>query len=188
MVEFTVPLLLDVIRTAGILVGIVYYVATIRANQRNQRMQLETRQTQIFLYFYDKWTETENWRNQAEILEEWSWKDPDDFMQKYGPEHNPEAWNKLCMVAVPFENLGVLVYQGLVDPKIIWYQAGYWPIMFWEKIESAIYLYREQYEPEPKGLFLEWTEELAIVMRDERDKDREDLESRIARRWKHRET
>ena len=45
MVEFTVPLLLDVIRTAGILVGIVYYVATIRSNQRNQQLQLETTRT-----------------------------------------------------------------------------------------------------------------------------------------------
>jgi len=43
MVEFTYQTVFQFLQTVGILVGVFYYVMTIRANQRNQQLQLETR-------------------------------------------------------------------------------------------------------------------------------------------------
>jgi hypothetical protein len=45
------------LQTMGILVGVFYYVMTIRANQRNQQLQLETRQAQLFMQPYNRWSD-----------------------------------------------------------------------------------------------------------------------------------
>ena len=54
MVDITLPIVLQIVQTAGILVGIVYYIAIMRNNQRTQQMQLETRQAQLFMQLYNR--------------------------------------------------------------------------------------------------------------------------------------
>jgi hypothetical protein len=43
MVEVTIPIVLQVIQTVGILVGIIYYITIMRSNQKTQQLQLDTR-------------------------------------------------------------------------------------------------------------------------------------------------
>ena len=57
------------LQTVGILVGVFYYVMTIRANQRNQRIQLETRQAALFTQIYNKFGEVEFARNHSEVMQ-----------------------------------------------------------------------------------------------------------------------
>jgi hypothetical protein len=63
MVEITLPIVLQIVQTVGILVGIVYYITIMRSQQRTrelalesqeltrkaQEQTLETRQTQLFM-------------------------------------------------------------------------------------------------------------------------------------------
>ena len=44
MVEITYQMVLSTLQTVGILVGIIYYLTIMRNSQKNQQMQLETRQ------------------------------------------------------------------------------------------------------------------------------------------------
>jgi arginine exporter protein ArgO len=44
MVEFTIPLVLDIIRTAGILVAIVYYITIMRNQQRTRELSLKAQE------------------------------------------------------------------------------------------------------------------------------------------------
>ena len=62
--QVTFQTIFQFLQTVGILVGVFYYVLTIRANQRNQELArkaqeqaLETRQTQLFMYFHEKLVE-----------------------------------------------------------------------------------------------------------------------------------
>jgi len=52
--QVTFQTLFQFLQTVGILVGVFYYIMTIRANQRNQQMQLETRQAQLFMQLYNR--------------------------------------------------------------------------------------------------------------------------------------
>jgi hypothetical protein len=59
--QVTFQTLFQFLQTVGILVGVFYYIMTIKANQRNQELTLkaqeqalETRQTQIFMQIYNQ--------------------------------------------------------------------------------------------------------------------------------------
>ena len=43
MVEISIPLILDIIRTAGILVAIIYYITIMRNTQKTRELTLESR-------------------------------------------------------------------------------------------------------------------------------------------------
>ncbi len=53
MVEITYQMVLSTLQTAGILVGIIYYITIMRTSQRNQQHQMETRKLQMFMDVYN---------------------------------------------------------------------------------------------------------------------------------------
>jgi hypothetical protein len=68
MVELTLPIMLQILQTAGIFVGIVYYITIMRNAQRTRQLtlesqelarkaqehMLETRQAQMFMQIYSE--------------------------------------------------------------------------------------------------------------------------------------
>ena len=90
MVEITVPLVLDVIRTIGILVGIVYYLTIMRNSQRNQQLALESRQIVTYIQtlgFRDK----EFMKAWADVITQ-EYADPAEWESKYGANVNPDSF------------------------------------------------------------------------------------------------
>jgi len=182
MVEITLSIVLQVLQTAGILVGIVYYLIIMRNSQINQQIQMETRQTQLFMQFTEVFSELRVRGTWREVYDEWSWTDYEDFMQKYGPDANPEEWMKFMAIAGVFETMGVLATHGSVDVKLMYdLQAGY-PIRFWDKYEDIIDGYRIEREDPPKGMWMEYFEDLVYMLRDVRAQDIRDLDDRLKRR------
>ena len=82
MVEITYQMVLSTIQTIGILVGIIYYIFSIRSSQRNQQMQLETRQAQLYMALLDRWN-TKEFSKQRYDSYRMEWTDLDDFREKY---------------------------------------------------------------------------------------------------------
>ena len=101
MVDLTYQMVLSTLQTAGILVGISYYLVIMRNSQRNQQIQLETRQAQLFMQVYSQWTGGIH-KHWAEISG-WEWDDYDDYLQKYG---DLESQNSLESVGGFFEGIG----------------------------------------------------------------------------------
>jgi hypothetical protein len=54
MVEITYQMVLSPLQTVSLMVGVIYYIFIMRNSQKNQQMQLETRQTQLFMQFNDR--------------------------------------------------------------------------------------------------------------------------------------
>ena len=52
MVDITYQIVLSTLQTVALVVGIAYYLFIMRNSQRNQQMQLETRQAQLFMNTY----------------------------------------------------------------------------------------------------------------------------------------
>ena len=171
---------------AGLSIGIaaIYYTLTLRNSQRAQRLQLETRQAQLFAQINDMTTTPQYLDDLKEVLS-WTWDDFDDFLEKYG-EENPDNWYKLISVMIPLNHLGMLLNEGLIDPMLLWHWRG--PVhMIWDKFEPVIFEYRRRFESPPKGRLYEFIEDLNITMRETRETDTRNFDERLARRKRRRE-
>ncbi len=190
MVEITYQMVLSTLQTVGLLVGISYYILTLRnaqhtreLTQKAQEHAVETRQLQLFMQLYEKTIAKENWTAYLEILNEWSWKDFNDFWNKYGEDNNLEAWRKLTTTCAPFEQIGLLVRDGMIEPKRVWDFYGFFLTNLWEKILPVVDGYREKIDNER---FLEWFEDLYYDMIDIREKESMQFKEHVSRRKKHR--
>ena len=128
MAEITYQMVLSTIQTAGLLVGIFYYVTTLRNAQKTRELTLqsqeltrkaqelsaETRQTQLFMNFNNQWTG--GIRKQWNEIKHWEWKDYDDYIEKYG---DLESQDQLLNVGSYFEAMGVYVKEGLVSIRLV---------------------------------------------------------------------
>jgi len=134
MVEITLPIILQILQTAGILVGIVYYITIMRNSQRSQQMQLETREAQLMMQLWQSYMELREqsyfWRLELE------YEDFDDFWDRYG--YDPSFWMKYGPIIGWYENLGVLVKEGLFDMRLIALSYAGATRQLWEKLEPLM--------------------------------------------------
>jgi len=154
MVEITLPIVLQIVQTIGIIVGIVYYLTIMRNSQRNQELTLktqeqtlETRQAQRVLKRYNVYSSKEFQKGREELMHLREWTDYDDFFAKYGSDVDPEAkatWDSILMW---LEGLGVLVKRGLIDPELVHDLLYAFIINFWERHLPIFSRWREQHGP-----------------------------------------
>ncbi len=111
----------------GFLVATIYYILTLRNQNR-------TRQAQLFMQIYSVFRTPEFQDNITEIVT-MKWKDSDDFMEKYGPTTNPKAWRAIGSLAGYFEGIGLLVNEKLIDISLVENLMSTHIIYFWEKFE-----------------------------------------------------
>ena len=151
MVEITYQMVLSTLQTAGLLVGIFYYVMTLRNAQKTrelslkaQEQALETRKVQLFMHIYQDMNSTENLRMYNELIK-MEWEDWDDFNRKYGSENNPENWVFRYSMWSRLNGVGLLVKAGLIDVDRV-YDLMSWTILWqWEKWEDIISIIRGLY-------------------------------------------
>ena len=168
------------VTAASVTIAAIYYMFTLRINMKTQQLAaksqeqtLETRQTQLFMQVVDKMDQ--KWTDDFfEVLEKWEWKDFNDFEKKYGGFSHP----KLTHVFGALEHVGILVHEGLLNPRLLWYWQGSFPTSLWFKYKPIILELRARYEKPPKGQFGEYVEELALSMIKERDADLADFARR----------
>jgi hypothetical protein len=119
MVEITLPIILQFIQTAGILVGIIYYITIMRNQQRTRELTLETRQTHLFMEIYKIYASKEFQRDLEQMKNVWKFEGYDDFFEKYDVENNPDAHAIWDHAVRWHEGLGLLVRKGLIDPESV---------------------------------------------------------------------
>ena len=73
-----------------------------------------------------------------------SWDNYDDFQSKYGLDNIVARipYTSMCML---FEEIGVLVEEGLIDMKLVVQLIRGLMSDFWEKFEPVILEYRERH-------------------------------------------
>ena len=138
-----ISMIRDLVAIFGVIAGFSYYVMTVRNAQKNQRLQLETRQAQLFMPIYSTYQSEDHIKAVSEIMK-WEWEDYDDYMAKYGSEANPEAYMMYRKVFGYLEGLGVLVRRGLIDPSLVDDLMSGLIIGYWEKFEPIFVERRRQ--------------------------------------------
>jgi len=102
----------------SITASIIYYANVLSNANKTQRMQLETRQAQLFMGLYETYRSPEFRKQWTDILNQ-EYTGFNDFWEKYGLENNPEAWANWQSVASFFHGIGVLVKKGLIEPNLL---------------------------------------------------------------------
>ena len=120
-----------------------YYISTLRNVQRNQKQQLETRQTQLFMNLYETWR-SPHFREAINKLRGRKWKDLEEWESKYGPEENPDEATITQTVFTFYDGLGVLVRRGLIDIGIIDELMYVSFVRAWETYEPVFRQVRER--------------------------------------------
>ena len=179
------------VAATGVLVAAVYYVLNIQSNRRNQehmlktqQQTLETRQSKLMMHLSDYYMEGSYRSTAMEMLsDKWSWTDFDDFMKKYGPETNPEAWRQFERQFCFWSIHGGLVINEIIPAETLFSWWGWVPRSLWEKYEPIFDEYRRRYEAPPQGMMFEDWEDLYYAMLEAQVKYRKDfLEISLPRR------
>ena len=118
------------VAATGVLIVAVYYVL-------NMRVTLQTRQAQLFMPIYSTYHSDEYMKAYSEIMR-WKWENYDDYINKYGPESNPEAYIMYRKVFGFFEGVGVLVRRRLIDPSLVDDLMSGAIVQYWERFESIL--------------------------------------------------
>jgi len=145
MVEVTYQMVLSTLQTAGILVGIIYYIMTLQNTRKNQQMQLETRQAQLFMQLYQQFCGKE-FVDQMNIIR-FRWTFPTDFNEWLMSSETTEEVNRLFSTIYYFEGLGVLLKRGLINAEFIDDLMSAQIISIWERMEPFMTLVRSQLGP-----------------------------------------
>jgi hypothetical protein len=142
MIELSV--IRDLVAIFGVIAGFTYYVLTVRANQRNQKQQLETRKTQMFMQLYQSKYDREGLENAFTILN-LEWDDINDYMEKYGLAEHPDIGAMVESQSGYMEGLGILVKEGMVDIEMVYKVAGSRILLLWFKMETMLKGFRDPF-------------------------------------------
>jgi hypothetical protein len=181
MVEITYQMLLSTLQTIALIVGIAYYLFIMRNSQRNQELArrsqehaTETRQAQLFMYIYDRWSSRE-YNTHFFAVRDWEWTDYEDFIEKYGWQNNPDTYYHFSSIGTYFEGIGVLVNRGLVDPTLVDDLISGSVTFFWEKFGESIIKERRRRDNFPQ--LFEWVEYLYNAIKPIRDSQHPELKT-----------
>jgi hypothetical protein len=166
--EVTYQMVLSTLQTIALIVGIVYYLIIMRNSQRNQKIQIETRQAQLFMQIFTRQYDVDQRRN-LHLVTHLEYKNYDDFIEKYGAVNNPDVYFRFSSLCTYFEGVGVLVKRNLVDPSIVDDLMSGRIIEFWEAVSPYILAFRERtgdYEA------IEHVEYLYTIIKSIQDKQR----------------
>ena len=165
MVAITYQTVLSTLQTAGLLVGIFYYVTTLRNAQKTRELALknqeltlqsqeltrkaqdqalETRRVQLHMQLYQEMGTTENLRIFNELIN-MDWEDWDDFIRKYGPDENPENWVSRYSMWNRLNGVGLLLKGGHIDVGMAHDLMRTTVLMQWEKWRDIIFRTRVEY-------------------------------------------
>ena len=133
----------------GMIIALTYYSLQIRNQNR-------TRQAQLFMQIYNRWTDTEFNENFIDVINR-DWKDYDDWNTKFSERVNPQASARQRTIGQYFEGVGVLVYRNLIDVNLVDDMMSSLLLIFWEKQKPVIMGLRERFS---RPQILEWTEYL----------------------------
>ncbi len=138
MAEITYQILLSTLQTVGLLVGISYYILSLRNQNR-------ARQVQTYLSIYSKLSTPEYSEQLSELLD-MEWDDYHDFEMKYGSDVNPENRSLRYSFWYLLDGIGFILKKGWVDRDVMFTILNQSTIPWlWEKHEPIIKEIRTRY-------------------------------------------
>jgi hypothetical protein len=142
MVEITLPIMLNILQSVSLTVGVIYYILIMRNNQRTreltlkaQETALETRQAQLFMQLYNRWSDPEF----AKIYVAARYKYTEDILEvakKIFEPYNQDIHLPFHSLGQFFEGIGMLVRKKLINIDYVDELLSYRIVWWWEKMKT----------------------------------------------------
>jgi hypothetical protein len=116
------------IAAGSVVIGVIMSVLSIRNFTKS-------RQASVFLDFHRQATR-EFMKDMSEILMEWNWDSPEDFMEKYGPRTNIDAYTKYLHIGSFFDSMGKLLDSNVTTASLVPESLAVFAMGWCEKVES----------------------------------------------------
>ena len=140
----TIEQIVYVIPVLALTVSILYYALNLRTSNKTQQMQLETRQAQLAMDIYTRWSSPEFKKYHQELMYHMEWDSPEEFIEKYRNADKQEQWMAYSVCCSFFEGIGVLVKRGFIDKYLVDDLISGEIISIWEKMSPTILYLREK--------------------------------------------
>ena len=161
MAEITYQMVLSTLQTAGLLVGIFYYVMTLRNAEKARELTLksqkhaeETRKIQL-LVDINRDIRAEGILDYQEIMRA-EWENYDDFLSKYGFDNNPDFFRKRMALWRQMSMNGLLVKDGILDVDTMITYVADSAFFMWNKYKDVIWETRHRIQNPEFQLGLEY--------------------------------
>jgi hypothetical protein len=117
-----------VIAAASVVAFVINSIITSRREEKRSQQTMDTRQAQLFMGLYDKFSSAEYAENLM-LIQEWKVDSLEDFMKMLGDRDRSRIWLSTFMI---YESIGVLVHENLIDIRIVARYTGRYRFD-WEK-------------------------------------------------------
>jgi hypothetical protein len=132
MVDITYQMVLSTLQTAGLLVGILYYIFDLQNKREDQRLAntrqelllksqeqaLETRQVELYISLWEKWNSKEFAKDRYDSYR-MEWINRTDFHEKFNPSSDWEAQASWNSFGRSIEGLADLHRKNLIDIEFL---------------------------------------------------------------------
>jgi hypothetical protein len=119
---------------AGLSIGVaaIYYALTLRNTRKNQELQLETRQAQLFMEVYKEFS-SPSFLLRFQDIRNNIVRDIDKYREEFGDlqRTDPERYAGWISLGTWFEGLGTLLKHGLIDPNMVYDMMGGVVFRYW---------------------------------------------------------
>jgi hypothetical protein len=146
------------VAATGVLIAAVYYIYNMRATRKTQELALKaqelslksqeqnlvTRQAQLFMQLYSQYYDKDWLEALHKTAFDMSFKDYNDFVAKYGPKENPDAYKSFDILSHYFEGAGVMAKNGLINPTMVAELFSEEFKDYWEKFSPIFIEYRRR--------------------------------------------
>ena len=133
----------------GVLViGVIITLRQLNDIKQTREEELESMQTQLQMQILDKTRTMEYVKHAVEFAYNQNFQDYDEWIEKFGPRTNPEAYMQYIHITELIQNLGLLVKRNVIDADTLSRQLRPRSIIYaWEKIEPIVKYHRENINP-----------------------------------------
>jgi len=127
----------------GLAASITYYAIILNNANKTQKLQLETRQLQIFMQLNNILNTKESLKDLIELFN--TKVDEEEYRQKYDSYVNPEHFAKRGNLWYTYNSIGELLRLKIVDPDLLQrLNVDSNVILMWEKWGHIIKMNREK--------------------------------------------
>jgi hypothetical protein len=136
--------ILYIVPLLALTASILYYAINVRNANKTQKMQLETRQIQMFMTISGVRSSPEFQKIIYRVTFVDEWNDLQDYINRYGPEKNLDAYSEHLFVWQLYDTIGFLLKKGVIDLSFLDDVLKASVMVGWRKFEPVIKANRER--------------------------------------------
>jgi len=127
-----------VVAAAGVFIAAINSIISSRRSAKNDQLTLETRQAQLFMQVYNRWSSTEVTKGYGFLRYKYPDLKGEELFRVPTDDYDEEQFVAVHSMNQYFEGIAVLVETGLLDITLVENLFSRRIIWFWERMQTFI--------------------------------------------------